>query len=55
MEDFYDPARTAILPMGFCFPGLSPKGADLPPRRECALAWRAACMAAMGAVLHKYL
>jgi uracil-DNA glycosylase len=47
MEDFYDPARTAILPMGFCFPGLSAKGADLPPRRECALAWRGACMAAM--------
>jgi len=39
MEDFYDPARTAILPMGFCFPGLSAKGADLPPRRECAPLW----------------
>ena len=26
---FYDPARVAILPMGFCFPGLTAKGADL--------------------------
>jgi uracil-DNA glycosylase len=46
-EVFYDPARVSILPMGFCFPGLSPKGSDLPPRPECALAWRARLMAAM--------
>ena len=39
-EVFYDESRIAILPMGFCFPGLSPKGADLPPRPECARAWR---------------
>lgn len=37
---FYDASLIAILPMGFCFPGLSPKGADLPPRRECAPHWR---------------
>ncbi len=42
---FYDPQRIAILPMGFCFPGLDPKGSDLPPRTECALSWRAALMA----------
>ena len=35
---FYDPRRVAIVPMGFCFPG-SARGADLPPRRECAPAW----------------
>ncbi|WP_291196015.1 uracil-DNA glycosylase family protein [Frateuria sp.] len=35
---FYDAARVAIVPMGFCFPG-SARGADLPPRRECAPAW----------------
>lgn len=46
-EIFYDPGRIAILPMGFCFPGLSPKGADLPPRPECAKAWRATLLAAM--------
>jgi uracil-DNA glycosylase len=46
-EVFYDPTRVAILPMGFCFPGLSPKGSDLPPRPECASAWRARLMAAM--------
>jgi len=35
---FYDAQRIAIVPMGFCFPG-SARGADLPPRRECAPAW----------------
>ncbi|MGI9372642.1 MAG: uracil-DNA glycosylase family protein [Hyphomicrobiales bacterium] len=39
-EQFYDADRIAILPMGFCFPGLDAKGGDLPPRRECAPAWR---------------
>ena len=39
-EEFYDPRRLAIVPMGFCFPGLDVKGGDLPPRRECASAWR---------------
>jgi uracil-DNA glycosylase len=33
--------------MGFCFPGQDAKGGDLPPRRECAPAWRARLMAAM--------
>ncbi len=36
---FYDPSRVAIVPMGFCFPGLDAKGGDLPPRRECRLHW----------------
>jgi uracil-DNA glycosylase len=39
-DEFYDPRQVAILPMGFCFPGLTPAGADLPPRRECAPLWR---------------
>ncbi len=39
-RDFYDPAQIAILPMGFCFPGSGASG-DLPPRAECAPAWRA--------------
>jgi uracil-DNA glycosylase len=37
---FYDVARIAIVPMGFCFPGLDKNGGDLPPRRECAVTWR---------------
>lgn len=37
---FYDPAKLAIVPMGFCFPGLDDKGGDLPPRPECAPRWR---------------
>lgn len=44
---FYDKAKFAILPMGFCFPGLSPAAADLPPRRECAPAWRGELLSAM--------
>ena len=44
---FYDPRRFAILPMGFCFPGLDAKGSDLPPRPECAPAWRARLLAEM--------
>ena len=39
-DEFYDEERVAIIPMGFCFPGQTPDGADLPPRRECAPAWR---------------
>ena len=49
-EVFYDRARIAIVPMGFCFPGHDAHGGDLPPRRECAPAWRARVMAAMPAV-----
>lgn len=39
-ETFYDEARIAIVPMGFCFPGLDESGGDLPPRKECAAHWR---------------
>lgn len=38
-EIFYDPEKLAIVPMGFCFPGLDHKGGDLPPRPECRTAW----------------
>ena len=37
---FYDRRRFAVVPMGFCFPGQDSNGADLPPRPECAPAWR---------------
>ena len=39
-EVFHDARQVAILPMGFCFPGTGKSG-DLPPRPECAPAWRA--------------
>jgi len=48
-ESFYDPARFAILPMGFCFPGTG-RGGDLPPRPECAEAWREALLARLSGV-----
>jgi uracil-DNA glycosylase len=38
--EFYDERRVAIIPMGFCFPGLDAHGGDLPPRPECARLWR---------------
>ena len=38
-EEFYDDRLVAILPMGFCYPG-SGRSGDLPPRPECAPAWR---------------
>lgn len=47
---FYDESRVAIVPMGFCFPGLDAHGSDLPPRRECAPQWRARVMSALPCV-----
>ena len=38
-EQFYDPDRFAIVPMGFCFPGYDANGSDMPPRRECRANW----------------
>ncbi len=49
-EEFYDTARVAIVPMGLCFPGYGAKGGDLPPRGECAPAWRELVLAQMRAV-----
>jgi len=36
--DFYDSARVALMPIGFCYPGKGASG-DLPPRPECAPLW----------------
>jgi len=46
-EIFYDPTKVAVIPMGFCFPGQDERGGDLPPRRECAPAWRDLLMVAL--------
>jgi len=46
-DTFYDVQKIAILPMGFCYPGAEKSG-DLPPRSECALAWRKQLLSAMG-------
>jgi uracil-DNA glycosylase len=48
-ETFYDATRIALVPMGFCYPGTGPSG-DLPPRPECAPAWRRALLAQLGRV-----
>lgn len=37
-EQMRDPAKVAIVPMGFCYPGKA-SGGDKPPRKECAPAW----------------
>lgn len=41
---FYDRNRVAIVPMGFCFPGYSATGSDLPPPKICADTWRTAIL-----------
>ncbi|MCB9949113.1 MAG: uracil-DNA glycosylase family protein [Rhodospirillaceae bacterium] len=40
-DRFYDAARIAIVPMGFCYPGTDARGGDRPPRPECAPLWHA--------------
>lgn len=37
-DDFYDEARVALVPMGFCYPGKAGSG-DAPPRPECRATW----------------
>jgi uracil-DNA glycosylase len=44
--DFYDAARVALMPMGFCYPGKR-AGGDLPPRSECAPLWHGQILAAL--------
>jgi uracil-DNA glycosylase len=46
-DQFYDRAKVAIVPMAFCFPGYSAKGADLPPPALCAQTWRAKVLASL--------
>lgn len=46
-DTFYDEARVAIVPMGFCYPGRLPNGGDAPPRPECAPLWRDKLLALM--------
>lgn len=46
--DFYDPAKVALVPMGFCYPGTGDSG-DLPPRPECAPLWHERLLALLPA------
>ena len=48
-ETFYDAAKIAILPMGFCYPGRGSSG-DLPPLPRCASTWRSAVLERLPAV-----
>jgi uracil-DNA glycosylase len=36
---FYDQTKIAIVPIGFCYPGVAASGGDRPPRLECAPLW----------------
>ena len=38
-SDFYDSSRVALIPIGFCDPGVASGGGDNPPRSECADLW----------------
>lgn len=44
-DSFYDREVFAVMPMGFCFPGYTAKGSDLPPPAICAKTWRADALA----------
>lgn len=48
-EVFYDSEQVALLAMGFCYPGTGKSG-DLPPRPECAPAWREQLLGHLGNV-----
>jgi uracil-DNA glycosylase len=43
-EDFYAERNIAIMPMGFCYPGVDKNGGDNPPRPECAPLWHNALL-----------
>ncbi len=45
-DSFYNAARIALVPMGFCYPGKGRSG-DLPPRPECAPQWHPRLFAQM--------
>ncbi len=47
---FYDAARIAIIPMGFCYPGRDARGGDNPPRPECAPLWHERLLAQLPAL-----
>jgi len=49
-DTFYDESRIGIMPMGFCYPGVLPRGGDAPPRPECAPQWHEALLALMPSV-----
>ncbi|MCB9959619.1 MAG: uracil-DNA glycosylase family protein [Rhodospirillaceae bacterium] len=49
-DRFYDVARVAIVPMGFCYPGQDAAGGDKPPRPECAPLWHPRLLALMPAI-----
>ena len=48
-DTFYDAARFAIVPMGFCYPGRGASG-DNPPRPECARLWLDRLLAELPAI-----
>ncbi len=50
-EDFYNKQKTAIMPMGFCYPGKGKSG-DLPPRTECAPLWHEQILNALPNIKH---
>lgn len=44
---FYDDRLIAIMPIGFCYPGVAKDGGDAPPRPECAPTWHPRLRAAL--------
>lgn len=48
-DEFYDPSKVGILPMGLCYPGKGASG-DLRPRPECAPMWHDRLLPVFGRV-----
>ena len=48
-EQFYDPGRTGIGPMGFCYRGKAGPG-EAPPRPECSATWHPRLLPMLGRV-----
>ena len=49
-DRFYDRTKIAVVPMGFCYPGVDANGGDKPPRPECAPKWHDPVMQEMPAL-----
>ena len=49
-DTFYNTQYVSLVPMGFCFPGYV-RGADAPPRKECATTWHKPLLGGISAQL----
>ena len=46
-DEFYNESKSAIVPMGFCYPEVDAKGGEKLPHHECASKWHPPLLAAL--------